>query len=187
MGRMKINVKINCSQLARAVLAEKLEALGVRHEFGRPGELILCDEIEPDTKEKLSEILGKYGIEILEDKHYVLVERIKNAIDTMLRSKDIHTEKVSDYLADQLNYSYSYLSEVFSETTFTSVENYVILRKVDIVKDLIAETDLNLTEIAFRLDYSSVAHLSAQFKKTTGLTPTAFRQIIKKRKEQAAG
>ena len=92
---------------------------------------------------------------------------------------------VSTYLSEKLDYSYTYLSTVFSETTHTSIENFVILKKIDIAKTLIINKDLTLTEIAFKLNYSSVAHLSSQFKKTTGLTPSTFQKIIKKRKERA--
>ena len=100
----------------------------------------------------------------------------------MLKDDEANLYKVSSYLSDKLDYSYTYLSNLFSEGTYTSIENFVILKKVDYVKELIATTDLSLTEIAFRLNYSSVAHLSGQFKKITGLTPTVFQKIIEKRK-----
>jgi AraC-like DNA-binding protein len=104
----------------------------------------------------------------------------------MLEIDGEETVKISTYLARKLNYSYSYLSSHFSENTFTSIENFIILRKVDLVKDFLCNTDLTLTEIAYHLKYSSVAHLSSQFKKTTGLTPTTFQRIIEKRKARFA-
>jgi AraC-like DNA-binding protein len=110
-----------------------------------------------------------------------LVEQIKYAIDSML-TDDNAREKLSVYLSGQLHYSYAHLSRVFSETTYTSIENFVILRKIERAKELLATTNLTLTEIAYRLNYSSVAHLSGQFKKNTGLTPTGFQRILEKRK-----
>ena len=101
----------------------------------------------------------------------------------MLTSDAVRKYNTSDYLAEKLNYSYTYLSSLFSETTYTSIESYIILSKVDRAKDLLLNTNVTLTEIAHQLNYSSVAHLSRQFKKTTGLTPSVFQKIIKKRKQ----
>ena len=180
---MRITLKIDYDVLAKAVLIEQLEALGVKYELCKPGELILCGDPGPEIRERLISALSVYGITMLDDKQSVLVERIKSAIDEMLRSREDRTHKVSEYLSERLRYSYPYLSALFSEATFTSIENFIILRKVDLVKDLLANSDLTLTEIAYRLHYSSVAHLSAQFKKTTGLTPTTFQRILTKRRE----
>jgi AraC-like DNA-binding protein len=163
-----------------------MEKLGVGYKICKAGEILVEDDLDPKTKAQLIEALNNYGIQVLDDKQSVIVERIKNAIDSMLRNDRERITKASHYLADELNYSYSYLSTLFSEATFTSIENYIILRKVDLAKDLIANTDLTLTEISFRLNYSSVAHLSAQFKKTTGLTPTTFQRILSKRRQRMA-
>jgi AraC-like DNA-binding protein len=112
-----------------------------------------------------------------------LVQRIKDAITELIHNQEEENlYKVSAYLSEKLDYSYSYLSTVFSETTYTSIENFIILKKIDYAKELIITNNLTLTEIAFKLNYSSVAHLSYQFKKTTGLTPSAFQNIIEKRK-----
>jgi len=91
--------------------------------------------------------------------------------------------KSSVYLAEKLSHSYGYLSNLFSEITFTSIENFIIMQKIEYTKQLIIKNQLSLTEIAFHLNYSSVAHLSTQFKNTTGITPSAFQRIIKKRRE----
>jgi AraC-like DNA-binding protein len=184
---MRINLKIDFNLLSEIVLREQMEKLGVRYKICKAGEIIIEDDVEDETRERLISALNKYGIEVLDDKQSVIVERIKNAIDTMLRNDKERITKASQFLADELNYSYSYLSTLFSEATFTSIENFIILRKVDLAKDLIANNDLTLTEIAYRLNYSSVAHLSAQFKKTTGLTPTTFQRILSKRRERIAG
>jgi AraC-like DNA-binding protein len=163
-----------------------MDKLGVAYKICRAGEVLIEDDLDTETRRQLISSLNKYGIEVLDDKQSVIVERIKNAIDTMLRKDKERITKASQYLADELNYSYSYLSSLFSEATFTSIENFIILRKVDLAKDLIANTDLTLTEIAYQLNYSSVAHLSAQFKKTTGLTPTTFQRILSKRRQRIA-
>lgn len=183
---MRINLKIDFNMLSEIVLREQLDKLGLRYKLCKAGELIVEDDLNTETREQLITALDKYGIEVLDDKQSVIVERIKNVIDTMLRNDKERMTKASQYLADELNYSYSYLSTLFSEATFTSIENFIILRKVDLAKDLIANTDLTLTEIAYRLNYSSVAHLSAQFKKTTGLTPTTFQRILSKRRQRIA-
>lgn len=183
---MRINVIIDCKQTLKTVLREQLERLGVDYEFRGPGEVLIREDLSDEKQAVLILGLKKYGVAIMDDKQLALVDRIKATIDEMLEHEGEHSEKVSSYLARKLNYSYSYLSGLFSENTFTSIENFIILRKVDLAKELICNTELTLTEIAYRLHYSSVAHLSAQFKKTTGLTPTNFQRIIEKRKARFA-
>ncbi|MDO6439274.1 AraC family transcriptional regulator [Cyclobacterium sp. 1_MG-2023] len=139
-----------------------------------------------ETKNAIIHSLNKYGITVLDDQKETLVDRIKNTIDEMLNDENARHLKVSSYLSDKLGYTYSYLSSVFSENTYSSIENYLILRKVDLVKELLQEGNLNLTEIAFRLNYSSVSHLSGQFKKTTGLTPSSFQRIMERKKNMIA-
>ncbi len=100
------------------------------------------------------------------------------------REENLPAVKISAYIAERVNYSYGYLAALFSEITYTSIENFIILQKIERAKQMILTGDLTLTEIAFRLNYSSVAHLSSQFKKTTGLTPSVFQSIIKKKTSQ---
>lgn len=180
---MKINVKFDFKVCCIAVLKEQLHKLAIPHVVHGPGEVEIKRPLLPEEIEQLAKNLNSYGIEILEEQKSVLVQRIKNAIEEMLQEDVSQVSKISSYLSDKLNYSYTYLSNLFSETTFTSIENFIILRKVDRAKELMTKTNLSLTEIAFRLNYSSVAHLSGQFKKTTGLTPTTFQKIVEKRKE----
>lgn len=180
---MVINVKYDATVTLRTVLQEQLERLDIPHTIHSAGEVELDRTLSPEEMEELAGNLGKYGIQILSDQKTALVQRIKNAINEMLQNDMARSHKVSAYLADNLNYSYTYLSNLFSEATYTSIENFVILRKVDHAKELMTNTDLTLTEIAYRLNYSSVAHLSSQFKKTTGLTPTKFQKILEKRRE----
>ncbi len=183
---MRINVRIDCKQTLKTVLREQLGRLDIDYELSGPGEVLIREDLSDEKLESLIHGLKEYGVEIMDDKQLALVDRIKATIDEMLEHEGENSEKVSSYLARKLNYSYSYLSGLFSENTFTSIENFIILRKVDLAKELICDTDLTLTEIAYRLNYSSVAHLSAQFKKTTGLTPTTFQRIIEKRKARFA-
>lgn len=182
---MRVCIKYDSDFICRAVLKEQFDKLAISYTMQGLGELEIEGELSPETKNALGISLKKYGIEIIDNQKMALVQRIKYAIDEMLKDDLAISQKISTYLADRLGYSYTYLSNLFSENTFTSIENFIILRKVDHAKELIANTGLTLTEIAYRLNYSSVAHLSGQFKKTTGLTPTAFQKIIEKRKHNS--
>lgn len=175
---VKYDLNITCDILLREVL----DRVGLEYRLHGIGEIEIRGHLTADRQEELSRSLDRYGIEILDDQRTALIQRIKNAVDEMLEDDKARTQKISVYLADRLKYSYAHLSNLFSEATHTSIENYLILRKVDHAKELMAQTDLTLTEIAHRLHYSSVAHLSGQFKKTTGITPTTFQNIMKRRK-----
>ncbi|GAA4232593.1 hypothetical protein GCM10022291_07670 [Postechiella marina] len=179
---MKIYVSFDGNRTLKAFLSDKLKALDFNCKLNGINEIELDDNLSSEKQNELFNALNHYHIEVIEDKKIAIIERIKNSIDEMLNNEDAQLINSSDFLADKLNYSYTYLSTLFSEATYTSIENYIILRKVDKVKSLLLKTDLTLTEIAFKLNYSSVAHLSGQFKKTTGLTPSTFQRIIAKRK-----
>jgi AraC-like DNA-binding protein len=168
----------------RAVLKEQLDKFGALYNIDGLGEIEFKKNITPQQLVELSGLLSRYGIEIIDDYKNELVQRIKDAITELVYSdNEDKSSKLSEYLSCKLNYSYAYLATVFSEATYSSIENFVILKKIDYAKGLIISNQFTLTEIAYKLNYSSVAHLSAQFKKTTGLTPTSFQSIIKKRKE----
>src|SRR5690606_35792635 len=173
---MVINVKHDVNITCRVVLKEQLDKLEIPHWINGIGEVEIRTKLSEETLALLAQNLSHYGIHILSDQKMALVQRIKNAIDEMVKKDEARFFKVSTHLANQLNYSYAHLSNIFSEVTHTSIENYVILKKVDRAKELMIHNDLTLTEIAYRLNYSSVAHLSYQFKKTTGLTPTKFQR-----------
>ncbi|EPR71330.1 helix-turn-helix domain-containing protein [Cyclobacterium qasimii] len=181
---MKIYLRYNFKVICETVVREQLEKLEISYSSTDLGEVNTLEPLSLETKEKLFKALKGYGITMLEDQKETLVDRIKNTIDEMLIDENARILKVSSYLSDKLNYTYSYLSSVFSENTYSSIENYVILRKVDLVKELLCDEDLTLTEIAYRLNYSSVSHLSGQFKKTTGLTPSSFQRIMRRKKTQ---
>ncbi|WP_225312634.1 helix-turn-helix domain-containing protein [Pseudotamlana haliotis] len=167
--------------MCKTFLKEHLNALGISYALNSINELTITEDLSPEKEKALAEALQRYGISIENNQKTTLVERIKSAVDSMLRDHAHSSVKLSDYLAENLHYSYAHLSAVFSENTYSSIENYAILRRVDLVKEYLCNTNLTLTEIAFKLNYSSVAHLSGQFKKTTGLTPSTFQRIMKKK------
>ena len=147
------------------------------------GEVELLSEISPEQREKLAKALLKSGLELMEDKKAMLMEKIKNVVVEMVHyAEELPTIKFSVYLSEKLNYDYTYLSNLFSETQGITIEHFILLHKIERVKELIIYNELNLTEIAWKLHYSSVSHLSHQFKKITGLTPTYFKSIKKKKR-----
>jgi len=181
---MKINVKFDYSFICKVILQEQLDPLDLDYKINNLGEIEFSKNLTTLELDKISKAFDKYGIEILANPQNVLVQRIKDVIVELINdSEKSRKYNVSDYLADKLNYSYAHLSSVFSEVTYSSIENFIILKKIDLAKQLIIQKDFTLTQIAHELNYSSVAHLSAQFKKTTGLTPSSFQRIIKKRQE----
>ena len=141
-------------------------------------EEFLSDEI----REKLKMALLKSGLELLEDKKSILIEKIKNIIVEMIHySDEAPRTNFSDYLSSRLNYDYNYLSNLFSEVKGTTIAHFIIAHKIERAKELLVYDELTLTEIADKLHDSSVAHLSNQFKKVTGLTPSFFKQMKNKR------
>lgn len=168
------------------MLQEQLDTLGMIYTLHGVGEIEFNKRPSQKEEQEMATILGHYGIEIMDDQQMALVQRIKDSITEWIHDDDNpKLYNFSTYLSEKLDYSYTYLSSVFSETTYSSIENFVILKKIEFAKSLIIQNNLTLTEIAYKLNYSSVSHLSAQFKKTTGLTPSAFQKIILKRKERA--
>lgn len=181
---MKLSLKFDYNKVCTSVLEEKLKAHQIKYSLNGFGEVVLLEKVSGETLKNFSEELKKYGIEIVENPKLALVQRIKDVIiDMVFNDETTVNVKTSIYLAETLDQNYSYLSNLFSEVTFTSIENYIILQKIEYTKLLITKGELTLTEIAYKLDYSSVAHLSKQFKNTTGITPSAFQRIISKRKE----
>lgn len=182
---MKLNIKFDYTFICKTILRQQLDILGLEYTLPNLGEIDFRQKPTQTQMQEISEALANYGIEILNSPQQILAQRIKDTITEFINDADKATKyNLSTYLADELHYSYSYLSTVFSEATHSSIENFVILKKIDVAKHLIIHKNITLTEIAHRLNYSSVAHLSAQFKKTTGLTPSAFQRIIDRRKEK---
>lgn len=138
--------------------------------------------VSQELYEELQLSLKKYGIEIIDDPKTAIVQKIKEVIKEIVYAEEkVANSKISAYIADRINLSYGHLSKIFSEVTYTSVENFLVLQRIERAKQLIIEEKLTCTEVAWKMNYSSVAHLSNQFKKTTGLTPKAFQKIIEKR------
>ncbi|VXC41178.1 AraC family transcriptional regulator [Flavobacterium sp. 9AF] len=182
---MKLFLKLDTNALAKKILDEKLKDFHVRFEVINASEVLFLENISTDKYDKIIGVLEEYGFEIIENQKNILVQKIKDAIVEMVFSDDAPNVKSSVYLSEKLDHSYGYLSNLFSEVTYTSIENFIILQKIELTKQLIVNENLSLTEIAFKLNYSSVAHLSTQFKNTTGITPSAFQRIISKRREIA--
>lgn len=182
---MKVHLKYNYPQLTKKILNEKLTELGYKFKIVGFSEFTFLEKVPSDKIAQLTEQFREYGIDVVENQKSVLVQKIKDTIVEMVNSDSVMNVKSSVYIAEKLNLSYVYLSSVFSEVTYTSIENFIIIQKIELAKQLIINTNMNLTEISIHLNYSSVAHLSTQFKNNTGMTPSAFQRIIAKRKEVA--
>lgn len=179
---MHLHLKYQADTLFRKVLAEELREHGIDFTFSGGQTIQLASGYDKQKLKAVEGTLKACGIEIIQDEQSLLIQQIKDLLSKMVtHPHSCGNQKVSAYLTDQLPYSYSYLSKTFSEYTHYSIEQYLILTKIDVAKNLLVEDKLSLTEIAYRLNYCSVAHLSKQFKKNTGLTPTAFYELIKKR------
>ena len=170
------------SPRCKMLVEEEMKKLGFHAFAVGLGEAEIRENISPHRYDQLKQALEKSGFELLENKKNILVERIKNAVNAIIHhSKEPLVHNLSAHLSAQLDYDYTYLSNLFSEKLGITIEKFYICQKIERVKELLIYEELTLTEIAFRLHYSSVAHLSAQFKKVTGLTPTHFKQIKIKR------
>ncbi len=180
---MKLYLKYDINKTFKSVLEEQLNKLEISYQINGLGEVEFVESISIEKMKELTTLLSIYGISIVNDHKTQMVQKIKDLITEAINSNEKVTTNFSTYIAENLGYSYAYLSSLFSKTTYTSIENYIIITKVDKVKELITAQHLTLTEVAHQLGYSSVAHLSGQFKKTTGLTPTLFQKIIKQRKK----
>lgn len=179
---MRLFLKLDINSICKKLLEEQLEGLALEYEILGFGEINIKSNISDGKLQELSDKLAVYGIQIIENQKSILIQKIKDTIIEMVFSDTDTSLKSSVYLAEKLNHSYGYISNLFSEVTYTSIENYIIIQKIERVKQLLLINKLTLTEIAYKLNYSSVAHLSTQFKNITGLTPSAFQRIISKRR-----
>jgi AraC-like DNA-binding protein len=160
------------------VVQNELDKLNFDVKNVKLGEVILENEPTPEEKNKLDKVLIPLGFEIIDDKKSRIIEQIKNSIIDLVHHQDNNLKtNLSDVLSDKLHHDYNYLSNLFSEVEGTTIEKYFIAQKIEKVKELLVYDELSLSEIAFRLNYSSVAYLSNQFKKVTGLTPSHFKRI----------
>ncbi len=167
-------VSLRCKLLVK----QKVKKMGLHLVCLDLGVLEIKEDLTLIQHATLKKMLLKSGLELLDDKKIILIERIKNVITEMIHYTDeIPKTNYSDYISDKLGYDYTYLANTFSEVKGITIQQYIIINKIEKVKELILYDELNLTEIAFRLHYSSVAHLSGQFKKITGLTPSFFKKL----------
>ena len=182
---MILYIKYDISTIIKKLLQEHLDLSKLTYSLRSFGEVEIYNTITSEQFKELAFGLRKYGIEIVESEKNILIQKIKDAIIEMVYMDDKLpiTSSVSSYLSDKLKCRYGYISSLFSIITFTSIENFVKLQKIERAKQLIANSELSCSEIAWKLNYSSVPHFSSQFKTVTGLTPTTFQRIIKKRRE----
>jgi AraC-like DNA-binding protein len=172
-------VSIRCKMMVRA----ELDKLGLHYGVVDLGEVDVKENITAEQRNQLKIALLKSGLELMDDKKAMLIEKIKNVIVEMVHYADeLPKTKNSDYISEKLNHDYTYLANLFSEATGITIEQYIIAHKIERVKELLLYDELNLTQISHKLNYSSVAHLSHQFKKVTGLTPSYFKKLKHKRR-----
>ncbi len=177
---IKYMVSLRCKMLVK----EELTRLGLQYVIVDLGMVTLLEKSTLEQRRQLKENLLMSGLELLDDKKAILIEKIKSVIVEMIHySDDLPEKKYSDYISEKLGYDYTYLSNIFSEVKGITIQQFIIIHKIEKVKELLLYDELNLTEISYLLHYSSVAHLSNQFKKITGLSPSYFKQLKQKRNE----
>ena len=180
---LKLYIKYMVSNRCKLAVKNELKKLGLHFIVVDLGEVEIMENISFEKREMLKQGLLDSGLELMDDKRAILIEKIKNIIIDMVH----HTEEsikinFSDFLSDKLKHNYTYLANLFSEVQGTTIEHFIINHKVERIKELIIYGEHNITEIAWKMGYSSVAHLSTQFKKVTGLSPTHFKQLKDKRR-----
>ncbi|WP_460552617.1 helix-turn-helix domain-containing protein [Ferruginibacter profundus] len=180
---MKLYIKYMVSIRCKMLVKEELKKLGLHYTTVNLGEVEIMENITPEQRGLIQTALLQSGLQLLDDKKSILIEKVKGVIIEMIHySDDLPKTNFSDFLSEKLNYDYTYLANLFSETEATTIEQFIILHKIERVKELIIYDELNLTEIARKMHYSSVAHLSHQFKKITGLTPSYFKSLKHKKR-----
>lgn len=171
-------VSLRCKMMVK----EELKKLGIEYSNVDLGLVEILGDITAAQHDQLKINLAKSGLELLDDKRSILIEKIKNLIIEMVHyAVEMPNVNYSDYISEKLHYDYTYLSNIFSEVKGITIQHFIIIHKIERVKELLLYDELNLTEISYKLNYSSVAHLSNQFKKITGLSPSFFKQLKKKR------
>ena len=172
-------VCIRCKMLVK----EELTKLGLHYVVVELGETEIMEDLSAEQHDQFRDALLKAGLELMDDKKSLLIQKIKNVIIELIHySEEPPDVKLSEFLSQKLNHDYGYLASLFSETQGTTIEKFYIYHKIERVKELLVYNELNLTGIAYQMHYSSVAHLSAQFKKVTGLTPSHFKGLGNKRR-----
>jgi AraC-like DNA-binding protein len=164
------------------VVKEELKKLGLHYVNIDLGTIEILEDITDFQRDALRKNLKKYGLELLDDKRKIIIEKIKSLIIEMIHySDELPKVNYSDYISEKLGYDYTYLANTFSEVKGITIQQFIIIHKIERIKELLLYDELNLTEISYLLHYSSVSHLSNQFKKITGLTPSYYKKLKKKR------
>ncbi|GAA4769539.1 hypothetical protein GCM10023230_19450 [Flavobacterium hankyongi] len=167
------------------VVKSELEKLGLSVLSVELGEADIIGSLDENKKEEIVRQLEQYGFEVIDDKKSKIIEQIKTiVIELVHHSQDKIKTNLSDFIGEKLNLDYNYLSSLFSEVEGLTIEKYYILQRIERAKELLVYDELSLSEIAYQLNYSSVAYLSNQFKKVTGFTPTYFKQLKEKKRKQ---
>ena len=181
-ANMKLHIKYMVSLRCKMMVREELKKLGLHYIIVDLGMVEILEDITPKQRGQLKENLLRSGLELLDDKKSILIEKIINVITEMIHySDELPRMNYSDLISEKLNYDYTYLSNVFSEVKGITIQQFIIIHKIERAKELLLYDELNLTEISYKLHYSSVAHLSNQFKKVTGLSPSFYKQMKQKR------
>jgi AraC-like DNA-binding protein len=183
---MKLYIKYMVSLRCKMAVKEKLEKLGADIVSIELGMVEIAHSLSEQQREQFKKDLLRSGLELMDDKKAILIEKIKNLIIEMVHySDEMPNVNFSNFISENLGYNYNYLANIFSEVKGVTIEHYIISQKIERVKELLLYDELNLSEISYKLNYSSVAHLSNQFKKVTGLTPTFFKHLKQHRKRIA--
>ncbi len=171
------------SNRCKMAVKQELKKHGLHFILVELGEVEIMEDISTEQRAQLKYDLSLSGLELMEDKKGVLIDKIKNVIIEMVHhSEEMVKISFSNFLSEKLNHDYTYMANLFSEVQGTTIEQFIISHKVERIKELIIYGELNITEIAWKMNYSSVAHLSNQFKKVTGLSPSHFKQLKDKRR-----
>lgn len=179
---MKLYIKFMVSLRCKMLVREELRNLGINSVVVELGTVDINEEVSVEQLQKLKVSLMASGLELMDDKRSMLIEKIKIVITEMIHYNDeLPKVNYSQYISDMMGYDYSYLATIFSEVKGITIEHYIIAHKIEKVKELLLYDELNLTEISYLMNYSSVSHLSRQVKKVTGLTPTFFKNLKIKR------
>ena len=179
---MKLHIRNMVSNRCKMIVRSELEKLGIHYIFLDLGEVEIMESLSVEQQVQLNNGLKESGLSLIDDRKSVLIERIKNIIIELVHYSEGQLKiNFSDYLSEKLNYDYTYLANLFKETQGTTIEHFLLSHKIERVKEFLVYDELNITEISFRMNYSSVAHLSNQFKKITGLTPSHYKHLKLKR------
>lgn len=171
------------SNRCKIAVKEALKKIGLHFIVVDLGEVEVMEDLTPEQRDQLKIALLRTGLELMDDKRAVLIEKINNTITEMIHySDEVPKMNYSDFISKKLDYDYTYLSNLFSEVKGITIQQFIIVHKIERAKELLLYDELTLTEISYKLHYSSVAHLSNQFKKVTGLTPTHFKQMKNKKR-----